>query len=83
VARFDDNVRRGRAAIAAMPDEQMEQEFTVTRGDQTFFRLTKRSMLRRILLNHLIHHRGQLTVYLRINDVPLPPVYGPTADEGI
>jgi uncharacterized damage-inducible protein DinB len=38
-------------------------------------------MLRRVLLNHMIHHRGQLSVYLRLNDIPLPSVYGPTADE--
>ena len=83
LARFDDNVRQSRAAIAAMTDEQLAREFEVTRGDQTFFRLTKRTMLRRTLLNHQIHHRGQLTVYLRLHDVPLPAVYGPSADEGI
>jgi uncharacterized damage-inducible protein DinB len=53
------------------------------REGRLFFALKKRSLLRRVLLNHLIHHRGQLTVYLRMNQVPLPPVYGPTADEGI
>jgi uncharacterized damage-inducible protein DinB len=45
------------------------------------FTMPRLMMLRSILLNHLIHHRGQMTVYLRLNDVPLPPVYGPTADE--
>jgi uncharacterized damage-inducible protein DinB len=81
LARFDENVRASRAAIAAKSDDELAQEFTVTRGGQLFFKLEKRLLLRRVLLNHLIHHRGQLTVYLRANDVPLPPVYGPTADE--
>lgn len=81
--RFDANVRESRAAIAAFSDDELAREFSVTRGGQIFFKLKKRSMLRRTLVNHLIHHRGQLTVYLRVLDVPLPPVYGPTADESI
>ena len=50
---------------------------------EVFFKVPRRAVLRSVLLNHLIHHRGQLTVYLRENDVPLPSIYGPTADEGI
>jgi len=83
LARFDDNVRASRDSIAAMPDEALEREFTVTRNGRPFFTLKKRSLLRRVLLNHMIHHRGQLSVYLRLNDIPLPPIYGPTADEDI
>ncbi|MGH9369638.1 MAG: DinB family protein [Thermoanaerobaculia bacterium] len=81
LARFDENVRVSRAAIAGKSPEELAEELTVTREGKTFFKLRKRSILRRVLLNHLIHHRGQLTVYLRQNDVPLPPLYGPTADE--
>ncbi len=81
--RFDANVAESRAAIAAFSDDELARDFSVTRGGQLFFKLKKRSMLRRTLVNHLIHHRGQLTVYLRLNEVPLPPVYGPTADESI
>jgi uncharacterized damage-inducible protein DinB len=81
LARFDDNVRQSRDAIAASTDAELGREFTVTREGRPFFTLEKRSLLRRVLLNHMIHHRGQLTVYLRMNDVPLPAVYGPTADE--
>ena len=81
IARFDENVRAGREAIAGMSDADLEREFTVTRQGQPFFTLKKRSLLRRVLLNHIIHHRGQLSVYLRIQGVPLPSVYGPTADE--
>ena len=50
-------------------------------GDQEFFTMPRISVLRTFVMNHSIHHRGQLTVYLRLNNVPLPPVYGPTADE--
>ena len=84
LARFDENVTGSRAAIERKTDDEMKQEFTVLRPNgEVFFRHKRKSLLRRILLNHLIHHRGQLTVYLRQNDVPLPPIYGPTADEGI
>lgn len=82
LARFDENVSGSRAAIAATADDAMAGEFTVIRPDgQVFFRLPRRKVLRLFLLNHIIHHRGQFTVYLRLNDVPLPSVYGPTADK--
>lgn len=81
LARFDENVRRSRESIAAMSDVALEREFTVTRHGQPFLTLKKRALLRRVLLNHMVHHRGQLSVYLRLSDVPLPPIYGPTADE--
>ena len=82
LARFDENVSGSRAAIARQSDERMRESFVVLRPDgETFFKQPRESLLRRLLLNHIIHHRGQLTVYLRINDVPLPSVYGPTADE--
>ena len=84
LARFDANVAESRAGIAKMTDEAMGGEFTVLKpnGD-VFFRLPRRAVIRSVLLNHLIHHRGQLTVYYRQNDVPLPPMYGPTADEAV
>jgi uncharacterized damage-inducible protein DinB len=83
LARFDENVRQSREAIAAMSDADLDKDFAVLRQGQVFFALKKRAVLRRILLNHTIHHRGQLSVYLRLNDVPLPAVYGPTADEAM
>jgi uncharacterized damage-inducible protein DinB len=84
LARFDQNVVESRAGIASKTDDEMNQDFTVRRPNgEVFFQLSRRSALRRLLMSHLIHHRGQLTVYLRLNDVALPSVYGPTADEAI
>ena len=84
VARFDQNVEAARANLQQAGDEFMEQDFTVLKPDgEVFFRHKRRALVRRVLLNHLIHHRGQLTVYLRELDRPLPPIYGPTADEPI
>jgi uncharacterized damage-inducible protein DinB len=82
LARFDENVASSRAAIARKTDEQMQRDFTILRPNgEVFLRMKRKSVVRRLLLNHHIHHRGQLTVYLRENDVPLPSIYGPTADE--
>jgi uncharacterized damage-inducible protein DinB len=83
LAQFDDAVAASRASIARKSDEDLRERFTVTRGGTTFFQMSKASILRRVFLNHLIHHRGQLSVYLRLNDVALPPIYGPSADEGV
>jgi uncharacterized damage-inducible protein DinB len=82
LAQFDEAVAASRASIARKSDEDLRERFTVTRGGTTYFKMPKASLLRRVFLNHLIHHRGQLSVYLRLNDVPLPPIYGPSADEG-
>ena len=84
LARFDQNVKDSRATILRMNDAAMDQDFRVLKPDgQLFFKATRRGIIRFVLFNHAIHHRGQLTVYLRQNDVPLPPIYGPTADESI
>lgn len=80
LARFDQDVAASRAAIAQKSDEDLRERFSMTRGSGSY-RMSKASVLRRVFLNHLIHHRGQLSVYLRLLDVPLPPIYGPSADE--
>jgi uncharacterized damage-inducible protein DinB len=81
VARLDDNVRRARDAISATRDDgDFMVPWSLKRGGKTIFTVPRVGALRTFLLNHLIHHRGQLTVYLRLQDVPLPSVYGPTAD---
>ncbi len=81
LARFDENVALSRASIARKSDEDLRERFAVTHAGTTRFQMPKASILRRVFMNHLIHHRGQLSVYLRLNDVPLPGIYGPSADE--
>jgi uncharacterized damage-inducible protein DinB len=81
LAQFDEAVAASRASIAQRTDENLRERFSVTRGGTTFFQMSRASLLRRVFLKHLIHHRGQLSVYLPLNDVPLPPIYGSSADE--
>ncbi|MDQ3557458.1 MAG: DinB family protein [Gemmatimonadota bacterium] len=81
VERFDDNAASARRTIQATPDEEFARPWTLKVDGHPVFTLPKAVVYRSTVLNHLIHHRGQLTVYLRMLDVPLPPVYGPTADE--
>jgi uncharacterized damage-inducible protein DinB len=79
---FDANVAKARASIDAQTDPALFAPWTLKQGDQEMFTMPKVSVLRTFVMNHLIHHRGQLTVYLRLRSVPLPSIYGPTADEG-
>ena len=78
---FDDNVAKARAAIAAADDAAFGRPWTMSRGGVPAFTLPRAAVVRRMLLSHLIHHRGQFGVYLRLREVPVPGVYGPSADE--
>ena len=78
---FDNSVADGRAAIAAATDEEWSKPWTLKAGEHTLFTLPKIAVMRTWVLNHNIHHRAQLGVYLRLNDLPVPSIYGPTADE--
>ncbi len=80
---FDRHSGEVRRALVESGDAQLAAPWSLSRGGHTVMSLPKLSALRRFLVNHLVHHRGQLTVYLRMHDVPLPPLYGPTADEGM
>jgi uncharacterized damage-inducible protein DinB len=80
IRTFDENVRRARAAIEAASDSDMMEPWTLRRAGRTVWTLPRAAVLRSFILSHMIHHRGQLSVYLRLNDVPLPSVYGPSAD---
>ncbi|MGH7616630.1 MAG: DinB family protein [Gemmatimonadaceae bacterium] len=80
VAKFDENVANAVAALNGMKETDLDGAWKLTRGGMTLWEVPRREVLRSHL-NHLCHHRGQLTVYLRLVDVPLPPIYGPTADE--
>ncbi|MGH9353586.1 MAG: DinB family protein, partial [Terriglobia bacterium] len=70
-----------RAIIAEATDEDLHKTWTLFAGGKTFFSLPRAGVLRTFMLSHLIHHRAQLGVYLRLNDVPVPSIYGPSADE--
>ena len=80
VKTFDKHVKEARKAIAASKDSDYKVEWSLKRGSQVFFS-APRGVIVRQTINHLVHHRGQLTVYLRLIDVPVPSIYGPTADE--
>jgi len=80
--RFDDAVTKARAAIAASKDEQMFKPWTLLHGGHKVLSLPRIAVLRNFVMNHNIHHRAQLGVYLRLNDIPVPSIYGPSADEG-
>jgi uncharacterized damage-inducible protein DinB len=80
LAGFDRNVKDARAALEAAKDADFEVPWSLTRGEQVLFTAPRAAVVRSHI-SHLSHHRGQLTVYLRLLDVPVPSIYGPTADE--
>ena len=77
---FDENVATLRATLSAAKDTDFDGTWRVRAGDEVFDTAARKDALRNTV-NHFVHHRGQLTVYLRLLDVPLPQLYGPTADE--
>jgi len=78
--RFDRNAREARAALASTSDAAMGATWTLKNRGATVLSMPRAAILRGFVLSHMIHHRGQLSVYLRLRDVPLPALYGPTAD---
>lgn len=80
VAMFDQNVKEARAALASAKDPDFAVNWSLKFGDRVVMTLPRAAVVRQHI-NHLIHHRGQLTVYLRLIDVPVPSIYGPSADE--
>lgn len=78
---FDKKVAEARAAIAGASDEVMMQPWSLLSGGETIFTMPKVVVLRSFVLNHNVHHRGQMSVYLRLNDIPVPSIYGPSADD--
>jgi len=80
VKSFDKHVKEARKAIASAKDSDFKINWSLKRGEQVFF-TAPRAVIVRQTINHLVHHRGQLTVYLRLVDVAVPSIYGPTADE--
>jgi uncharacterized damage-inducible protein DinB len=78
---FDSALIAAVEALKKMPDEALLSPWRMRKGTQVFFEMPRASVIRSFL-NHAVHHRGQLSVYLRLQNVPVPPIYGPTADEG-
>jgi uncharacterized damage-inducible protein DinB len=79
---FDKNVAAARAALEKASDENWQGKWSLLSGGNKIFTLPRTAVMRGFVLSHLIHHRAQLGVYLRLLDVPVPSIYGPSADEG-
>lgn len=78
---FDKSAAEARATLAATSDAELFKTWSLKNGDAVIFSMPKVAVIRSFMMNHLIHHRAQLGVYLRLNDVPVPGLYGPSADD--
>jgi uncharacterized damage-inducible protein DinB len=81
LATFDQGVRAGEDFLAGLTEAAALQDWTLMLGGKPIFTKPRMAVIRMIMLNHWYHHRGQLSVYLRLLDVPVPSIYGPSADE--
>lgn len=81
VKAYDENVAKAVESFKRHGDDELLKEWTMKDGDKVYMKMPKAQVLRGFVLNHNVHHRAQLQVYMRMNDIPLPSVYGPTADE--
>lgn len=81
LGEFDKNLTTLRATLAGMTDEDMMKTWALRIGGQVLFSMPRVGVMRTMIMNHVIHHRAQLTVYYRLNGVPVPALYGPSADE--
>jgi len=79
--KFDKSVAAGRAALAGASDDAFLKNWSLLAGGKTLFTMPRFTCIRTFVMNHVIHHRAQLGVYLRLNDIPVPSIYGPSADE--
>jgi uncharacterized damage-inducible protein DinB len=79
--KFDGNIDKAVELLGGQTDERMGESWRLGSGEQTFFNGPRAAAVRVLALNHVVHHRGQLSVYLRLLDVPVPSIYGPSADE--
>ena len=81
IPALDESIAKAKRVLARMDDEALMSTLRLVQGEREVFAIPRAALLRSIMLNHWYHHRGQLTVYLRQLDVPVPSVYGPSADE--
>ena len=82
LALFDEGVAKARSALAGASDQHLLGPWTLLAGGKEIMTLPRIAVIRNFVMNHSIHHRAQLGVYLRLNNVPVPSIYGPSADEG-
>ena len=82
LAMFDKNVADARKSLAGASDQHLAASWSLLMTGKTLFSMPRIAVIRNMVINHLIHHRGQLTVYLRLLGIPVPALYGPSADEG-
>ena len=81
VADFDKNIAESIEILNDTTNETMAENWTMRNGEQIYFTMPKAAVMRSFVMSHIIHHRGQMSVYLRLLDIPVPSIYGPTADE--
>ena len=81
LSRFDEGLAKGRAALASCTDAAMFANWSLLSAGKTLVTMPRAAVVRGFVISHTIHHRAQLGVYLRLNDVPVPSIYGPSADE--
>jgi uncharacterized damage-inducible protein DinB len=79
---FDKNVADAKAILSNVDDAEMFKTWFMRNGETLYFEMPKIAVMRSFVLNHIIHHRGQLSVFIRLLDIPVPEIYGPSADEG-
>jgi len=79
---FDKSVAEALDVLKNTSDNVYFEPWTMRNGEQIYFTMPKAVTMRSFVMNHIVHHRGQLSVYLRLNDIPVPALYGPSADEG-
>jgi uncharacterized damage-inducible protein DinB len=83
VETYHANLASAREYLSALDDASLKETFTMTRGEQVLMNMPKVALIRNVMMNHSYHHRGQLSVYLRLLDVPVPAIYGTSADEAM
>jgi uncharacterized damage-inducible protein DinB len=81
VDRLKTNVAQSAEKLNAVNDDELQKDWTLRNGDHVIFTLPRAAAVRGLALNHFVHHRGQLSVYLRMLNIPIPSIYGPSADE--
>lgn len=81
VSTLDESITKAKNALGKMDDGELMKTWRLMRGDKEVFAVPRIALLRSVMLNHWYHHRGQLSVYLRELDIPIPSIYGPSADE--